>query len=383
MEIAATEEERAYQRAVRRFCQREILPHARAVDRGEHEIWPAYRRLGSAGLLAPHIPEELGGGGGNATMLAILLAELSRACASSALSFGASLLLGAGPILRFGTREQQERFLSPLARGALIGCMGLTEPDAGSDVWGLRTRATRDGAHWVLQGSKTFITNAPVADIFVIIAQTGDLDASRALGAFLVERGADGLSTGAPMAKLGMRGSPTGEITLDGVRVPPENVLGDPRAGFPMVREILTFERAMTAALAIGLLQSCIERCVAYARVRRQFGRPIAAFQAIQIKLARMQTDLLLLTATLRELLRALDEGRDVRGLASAAKIHAAEATVHGALEAIQIFGGYGYTEEQEVERILRDAKLLAIGGGTTEIQQLILARSLLGEHGS
>jgi len=376
MEIARTEDQRAYQQALRRFCEREVAPHAVAVDRGEKSLWEAYRALGKAGLLAPNLPEVYGGGGGDLTMLAIFMAELSRACGSTALSCGASLLLGAGTVLRFGTEDQRRKYLPPLARGESIACLGLTEPGAGSDVMSLSTRATRDGDGWVIRGQKTFITNGPLADLYVIFARTGETT----LGTFLVEKGMPGLSAGAPMAKLGMRGSPTSEVVLEDVRVPAANVLGDPLNGFAQAMWPLTQERAMSPAAAIGILESCLERCLRYATTRVQFGKPIASFQAIQFKLARMRVDIALLTAILHEVIAGLEAGRDMRTEVAAGKVFAGEAAVRGALEAIQVFGGYGYIEESEVERALRDAKLLEIGAGTTEVQLLVIARSLLGE---
>lgn len=376
MEIARTEDQRAYQQALRRFCEREVAPHAVAVDRGEKSLWEAYHALGKAGLLAPNLPEAYGGGGGDLTMLAIFMAELSRACGSTALSCGASLLLGAGTVLRFGTEEQRRKYLPPLARGESIACLGLTEPGAGSDVMSLSTRATRDGDGWVIRGQKTFITNGPLADLYVIFARTGETT----LGTFLVEKGMPGLSAGAPMAKLGMRGSPTSEVMLEDVRVPAANVLGDPLNGFAQAMWPLTLERAMSPAAAIGLLDSCLERCLRYATIRVQFGKPIASFQAIQFKLARMRVDIALLTAILHEVVAGLEAGRDMRTEIAAGKVFAGETAVRGALEAIQVFGGYGYIEESEVERALRDAKLLEIGAGTTEVQLLVIAKSLLGE---
>ncbi len=376
MDIARTEDQRADQQALRRFCEREVAPHAVAVDRGEKSLWEAYRALGKAGLLAPNLPEAYGGGGGDLTMLAIFMAELSRACGSTALSCGASLLLGAGTVLRFGTEEQRRKYLPPLARGESIACLGLTEPGAGSDVMSLSTRATRAGDGWVIRGQKTFITNGPLADLYVIFARTGETT----LGTFLVEKGMPGLSAGAPMAKLGMRGSPTSEVVLEDVRVPAANVLGDPLNGFAQAMWPLTQERAMSPAAAIGLLESCLERCVRYATTRVQFGKPIASFQAIQFKLARMRADIALLTAILHEVIAGLEAGRDMRTEIAAGKVFAGEAAVRGALEAIQVFGGYGYMEESEVERALRDAKLLEIGAGTTEVQLLVIARGLLGE---
>lgn len=375
MEIARTEDQRAYQQALRRFCEREVAPHAVAVDRGTKSLWEAYRALGKAGLLAPNLPEAYGGGGGDLTMLAIFMAELSRACGSTALSCGASLLLGAGTVLRFGTEDQRRKYLPPLARGESIACLGLTEPGAGSDVMSLSTRATRDGDGWVIRGQKTFITNGPLADLYVIFARTGE----STLGTFLVEKGMPGLSAGAPMVKLGMRGSPTSEVVLEDVRVPAANVLGDPLNGFAQAMWPLTQERAMSPAAALGILESCLERCVRYATTRIQFGKPIASFQAIQFKLARMRADIALLTAILHEVIEGLEGGRDMRTEIAAGKVFAGEAAVRGALEAIQVFGGYGYIEESEVERALRDAKLLEIGAGTTEVQLLVIAKSLLG----
>lgn len=380
MEIARTDEQRAYQRELRKFCDREIAPYAIAVDHGEKSLWDAYRALGAAGLLAPFYPEAYGGGGGDLGMCAVFMSEVSRACAATALSAGASLLLGGGSILRFGTEEQKRTWLPRIARGEVVACMGLTEPGAGSDVMSMTTRARRDGDAWVLRGTKTFVTNAPVADVGVVFAVTGEENGKKTLGCFLVEKGMPGYSTGAPMRKMGMRGSPTSEMMFEDVRIPAANELGDTRAGFAQALHPLSHERAMALAMAIGILDSCLDRCVRYARTRVQFGRPIGSFQAIQFKIARMYADIALMTSMLHEVLAGMEAGLDMRKEIAAGKIFAGEAAVRGALDAIQIFGGYGYIEECEVERALRDAKLLEIGAGTTEVQLLIIARSLLGD---
>ncbi len=380
MDIARTDEHRQYQEALRRFCDKEVAPHAIAVDHRERPVWEAYRALGGAGLLAPHFPEAYGGGGGDLTSLSILMAELSRACGSTALSVGASVVLGGNSILRFGTDEQRRQYLPRMAKGELIASLGLTEPGAGSDVMSMTTRATREGDTWVLRGQKTFITNAPDADLFLIFAVTGEEKGRNVLGEFLVEKGAAGLSTGRPMAKFGMRGSPTSEVHLEDVRIPASAVLGDPKRGFAQAIVPLTGERTLALAMAIGVLDGCLARCVRYAGERVQFGKPIGAFQAIQFKLARMKADILVLTAMLREVISGIEAGRDVRSLVSAGKILAGELAVRGTLDAMQVFGGYGYIEESEVERAVRDVKLLEIGAGTTEVQLLIIARELLGE---
>lgn len=380
MEIARTDEERAFQETLRRFCDQEVAPHARAVDRGERSLWETYRALGRMELLAPCFPEQYGGAGCGLSMLAVQMSELSRACGSTALSCGASVMLGGGTLARFGSDQQRERWLPGIASGEAIACLGLTEPGAGSDVQSLRTRAQRDGDGWVVSGSKTFITNAVDADLFLIYAVTGEEGGRNTLGTFVVEKGAAGLSTGEPMEKLGMRGSPTSEVNLDAVRVPAADVLGQPTDGWTQAMWPLTHERAIASAVTIGLLQGCIERCVRYVGERVQFGRPIGTFQAIQLKLARMRADQVMVTALLHAVLDGLASGADVRTLVSAGKIHAGEAAVRGALDAIQILGGYGYMAEYEVERALRDAKLLEIGAGTTEIQLLVIAREMLGD---
>ncbi|MBI2899833.1 MAG: acyl-CoA dehydrogenase family protein [Planctomycetes bacterium] len=380
MDIARTDEQKAYQETVRKFCDREVAPHAMAVDRRERSVWETYRALGKAGLLAPHYPEAYGGGGGDVTMLAILMAELSRACSATALSVGASVVLGGNSILRFGTEDHRKKHLPRIARGECITCLGLTEPGAGSDVMSISTRATREGDSWVLRGQKTFITNAPDADLFLIFAVTGEEKGRKTMGEFLIEKGAPGLTPGRPMAKFGMRGSPTSEISLEDVRVPAANVIGDPKRGFAQAMWPLTNERALAPAMAIGVLDYLLERCIRYAGERVQFGRPIGAFQAIQFKIARMRADQLVLTAMLREVISGIESGRDIRQLVSAGKILAGELAVRNSLEAMQLFGGYGYIEETGIERAIRDVKLLDIGAGTTEVQLLVIAKELLGE---
>ncbi|MFN7973592.1 MAG: acyl-CoA dehydrogenase family protein [Acidobacteriota bacterium] len=380
MDLGLTPDQIEIQKQARRFFEERVQPRARAVDAGHASIVELWPDIAAQGYMAPHWPEELGGAGVDAVSTALIGIEMSRACGSTVLSQGASTLLCGGAILQHGTDAQKKKYLPPMARGEAVGAWGLTEPGAGSDVMGLKTTAREVDGGFVLNGAKTFITNAPVASTMVVYAWTDPREGHRGLSAFVLERGMKGLETSPPMKKMGFRGSPTGEIFMSDCFVPRENLLGNRGMGFYEATDSLNGERAAAPCIAIGFMERALELSLAYARQRHAFGKPIASFQAIQLKLGRIYTDIELCRSILWRLIWMREHGIPFTKEASAAKVYSSEASVRSTLEAIQIHGGYGYMEEFEVERLMRDAKLLEIGAGATEIQLLLIARLLVGE---
>ena len=382
MDFDLNEEQRLLQKTVRDFAERELAPYSREWD--EQQAFPrsVFEKLGALGLMGVVWPVEYAGAGLSTLDYAVVMEEVARADAGVALSLAAHNSLCGGHIFLAGNEAQKRRFLVPLARGEKVGCWGLTEADAGSDAGGTATRATRDGSHWVLNGTKSFITNAGIADTAVVMAVTDKSQAKRGISAFIVERGTPGFRPGRKLDKLGVRSSDTRELVLEDCRVPDENLLGNPGEGFIDTLRILDRGRIGIAAFSLGIAQAAFEASTGYAKERRQFGHSIADFQAVQWKIADMAVKLdaaRLLTwraAALR------DSGRDHTVESSKAKLYASEAAVEIALEAVQIYGGYGYTKDFPVERFLRDSKLATIGEGTSEVQRLVIARGLLGLHG-
>ncbi len=374
-----TEEQRATWEAMRRFAEREIAPHAGELDAGASLLADNLRKLAEFGYLGMEFPPEYGGAGLDCVTSTLAGEALASACPATCLSAGASTILCGYPILRFGTQAQRERYLPRLASGEWLGALGLTEPDAGSDVAGIRARAVPSDGGWVLNGTKTFITNGPIADVVVVLAWTDpDRGPKEGMTAFLVEKGTPGFSAGPPLDKLGVRGSPTSELVFQDCWVPNENVLGYVGQGFPLVMQTLERGRIGMAAWSVGIAQACLDEAVKYAQERRAFRRPIADFQAIRFKLAELRTAVD--TARLLTLRAAWlkDQGRPFGVEAAIAKLYASRAATLCAHEAVQIHGGYGYIREYPVERLYRDARLAEIGEGTSEIQRNIIAEAVL-----
>jgi isovaleryl-CoA dehydrogenase len=379
VELTLTPEERDLQDATRKFARREIVPIADRMDREDHFPRELFRRLGEQGFLAPTVPVEYGGLGLSYRAQAVILEEIARVSPALALSVGAHSNLFADNIARSATPAQCARFLPKIASGEEIGALALTEPNAGSDAVSLRTRAVRDGPDYVLDGSKQFITNGPVADLLLLYAKTAPERGAHGISAFLLRRGTPGFSVAKSLDKMGMRGSPTGELAFQGARVPGDQRVGAENEGVRIMMAGLNAERAVLSAIPVGIQTEVLERSVAYAREREQFGRRIGQFQLIQEKLANMFTELsasrLLMLAALAE----VSENRESRRASAAALTYASEASTRAALEAVQIHGGYGYMRDLPLERLARDAKLLEIGAGTSEIRRLLVARELLG----
>ncbi len=376
--LELTPEQEAIRRMVREFAEAEIRPVVSYYDETQEFPHELFAKMGELGLLGILVPPEYGGAGLGYMEFALIIEELARVCPAIALSVAAHNGLCTNHILSFGSEELKRRYLPELASGKALGAWALTEPGSGSDAAALRTTARREGNVYILNGSKSFTTHGGVGSIAVVMALTDPQRGRHGISAFVLEKGMPGFSAGKKENKLGMRASDTTTLLLDNVRVPAENLIGAEGEGYRQALYVLDGGRISIAALAVGLAQGALEHALHYALQRQQFGQPLAEFQAIQMKLARLSTELeaaRLLTyraAWLRQ------QGHPVRLEAAQAKLFASELAVRAAEEAVQIFGGYGYVKDYPVEKLYRDAKLLTIGEGTSEIQRLIIARQLL-----
>ena len=380
MNFELSEEQRILQQSVREFCAREIIPNAARWDREErfpHELIPA---MGEMGLLGMQIPETYGGAGMKFVDYVVALEEVARADASVGLTMASHNSLGTGHIFLAGTEEQRRKYLPRLARGTVLGGWGLTEPGSGSDAAAARSRAVRDGDGWRLNGTKTFITQGSVGEIFVIIASTEPALMQKGLTAFIVARGTPGFRTGKRIEKMGLHASDTTELILEDVRIPDSQRLGDVNQGFFDTLKILDKGRVGIGAWAVGIGRAAFEAARKYAKERVQFNKPLAEFQAIQHMLADMATELDAARLLVWRAALLQDKQQRTTKESSIAKYYAARATMRACTNAIQIHGGYGYSREFEVERYLRDAKLGEIGEGTNEVQKMVIARELLKE---
>lgn len=380
MDFDLTEEQALLQQTARDFAQRELLPRAAQADQEEAFVAEQVRLCAEMGFLGMAVPEAYGGSGLGAVGTALVLIELNRACPSTGTTVSVHNSLTSESVLRFGTEAQRRRYLPRLARGEWLGAYALSEAGSGSDAGSLTCAAVREGDGWVLTGTKLWISHGDEADLVVVFARTDPGAGSRGISAFLVETAWEGYQPGKKERKMGLRGSSTVELHLDGVRVPAENLLGEVDRGFPIALALLDAGRIGIAAQGVGIAQACLDASVKYSRERTQFGQPIGSFGAIREKIAHMATR----TEAARLLtLRAAflkDRGRPHGREASMAKLAASRAANVCAKEAIQIHGGAGYTKDFPVERWFRDARVTEIYEGTTEIQKLVIARSYLAD---
>jgi alkylation response protein AidB-like acyl-CoA dehydrogenase len=379
MDFALSAQHAEIRRTVRDFAEREIAPVADEMERRGEFPAEIIRKAAGLGLLGVPYPEEVGGTGLDSLAYAITVEELSRVSGSVGIIISAHTSLGCAPLFMAGTPEQKERFLRPLASGAKLGAYGLTEADAGSDSRGTRTRAVRDGDDWVLSGSKRFITNAGVADTYIITAVTDRNADSGKISAFIVEAGTPGFSIGRMEEKMGLHASNTGELLFDACRIPVGNLLGEEGEGDRLFLKTLDGGRIGIGAMALGLAQAAYEAASSYATQRIQFGRAIAAFQGVAFKIADMATQIDAARLMVYRAAWLKDRGERYTTEAAMAKLFASEVARQVTNDAVQVHGGYGYVAEYRVERYLRDAKLTEIGEGTSEIQRLVIARNLLG----
>ena len=375
---ALSEEHRAIREAVRAVCDAKVAPHAAEVDESGAFPQAAYDALASADFAAPHIPQEYGGAGADALATCIVIEEVARACAASSLIPGVNKL-GTLPLLLAGSEDVKKTYLSPVAAGTGMFSYCLSEPDAGSDAASMKTRAVAEGDGYVLSGVKRWITNAGVSDYYTVFAVTDPQKRSAGISAFVVEKTDEGVSFGAPEKKLGIKGSPTREVYLDHVRLPGDRMIGSPGTGFATAMRTLDHTRVTIAAQAVGIAQGALDYAVEYARDRRQFGRPIADFQGLQFLLA----DMGMKVEAARQLTYAA-AGRSERNdpdltfFGAAAKCFASDTAMQVTTDAVQVLGGYGYTRDYPVERMMRDAKITQIYEGTNQVQRIAMARQLL-----
>jgi alkylation response protein AidB-like acyl-CoA dehydrogenase len=378
MEFSFSEELLEIKRIVREFAEKEIRPHVMEWD--EKQIFPidVLKKLGQLGFLGVFIPTEYGGAGLGYTEYVTIVEELSRVDGSIGISVAAHNSLCTGHIYTCGTEDQRRRFVGPLAKGEKIGAWSLTEPEAGSDAGGTQTVARRDGDHWILNGQKTFTTHGNYGDICVAMAVTDKSAGHHGISAFILEKGMPGFFPGKKENKLGLRASDTSTVVFEDCSVPKENLLGEPGEGFIDALKILDGGRISIAALAVGMAQGAYEAALHYAKQRKQFGRPIAEFQAIQFKLADMATEIDAARLLTHRAAWMKEQGMQTTAYASMAKLYAGEVAVRVANECVQVHGGYGFIKEYPAEKFYRDVKLCTIGEGTSEIQRLVIAREIL-----
>jgi alkylation response protein AidB-like acyl-CoA dehydrogenase len=372
------EDHQTIREAVRAVCDARVAPHAAEADESGEFPKASYDALRASDFHAPHIPAEYGGAGADALATAIVIEEVARACASSSL-IPAVNKLGTMPLLLSASAELKQRYLPQVASGEAMFSYCLSEPEAGSDAAGMTTRAVLDGDSWVLNGAKRWITNAGVSEFYTVFAVTDPSARSRGISAFVVEKSDEGVSFGAPEKKLGIKGSPTREVFLDNVRVPASRIIGEPGTGFATAMQTLDHTRVTIAAQAVGIAQGALDFAIGYVKERKQFGRAVAEFQGIQFMLADMGMKL----EAARQL-TYVAAGKSERGDAdltffgAAAKCFASDVAMEITTDAVQLLGGYGYTRDYPVERMMRDAKITQIYEGTNQVQRIVMARQLL-----
>ncbi|MFC1851620.1 acyl-CoA dehydrogenase family protein [candidate division CSSED10-310 bacterium] len=380
MDFALTDEQKMFKETVKKFTEESIAPYCEEADLKGEFSREAWQQLGEFGLLSLHFPEEYGGQDSDALTACIAGEALGEGGADGGLvlAMGAHTYLCGDTILNNGTAAQKEKYLPKLASGEWIGCMGLTEPDAGSDAAAISTTAVKEGDRYILNGTKTFITNGPLAEVAVIFAVTNKEAGHFGVSAFLVDKGTPGFEAGKKMNKLGVRSSTTSELFMDEVEIPVENLLGQEGTGFIIALHALEWDRSALLAPFVGAMNRALSDCANYAIVRKQFGRSIADFQAIQHKIADMKVFVEAARLLVYRVAWNKDQGKDLNHMeASIAKLFVGDWGMPVASEAVQIHGGYGFMHEYPVERLFRDVKLAQIGGGTSEIQRMIIARML------
>ena len=377
MDFSYTSEQQMVQRMARSFANEVIAPNAAELDAEARFPVEIVERMAELGFLGLPIPEEYGGSGLDSICYALAVEEIGRACASTGITLAAHVSLGCAPLYLFGTDEQKLKWLVPAARGQLLAAFGLTEPEAGSDAGATRTTACLEDDHWVINGTKCFITNASRGGLVIVTARTDEGAGTRGISCIIVPTGTPGFSVSKQYEKMGLRASDTVELSLEDCRVPAANLLGARGQGFKQFLQVLDGGRIGIAALSLGIARASLEAAVKYAGERVQFGRPIGKFQAIGFRLADIATRIELARTITHKAAWLKDNKLPFTKEAAMAKLSASEAAVEAALAAIQVHGGYGYMKEYPVERYLRDAKLMEIGEGTSEIQRLVIARQL------
>jgi butyryl-CoA dehydrogenase len=378
MDFSLTKEQVLFQQMIKDFAEREVKPLAAEVDEQERFPIETVEKMAKIGIMGIPIPKQYGGAGGNNVMYSMAVEELSAVCATTGVIVSAHTSLCAAPIMESGTEAQKQKYLPKLASGEWIGAFGLTEPNAGTDAAGQQTTAVEDGDNYIINGSKIFITNAEFAHVYVIFAMTDKSKGTRGISAFIIEKGTPGFSIGKKEKKMGIRGSATCELIFENVVLPKENMLGKLNKGFGIAMKTLDGGRIGIAAQALGIAQGAINETVRYVKERKQFGRPISGFQNTQFQLADMNTK----TEASRMLVRKAANKKDQKVPysvdAAMCKLYAAETAMEVTNKAVQLHGGYGYTREYPVERMMRDAKITEIYEGTSEVQRMVISANML-----
>lgn len=377
MDFNLTAEQKLFQKTIREFCEKEIKPIASKIDQEEYFSWDLYKKMGKMGLMGMTIPQKYGGAGIDRISYMIALEEISRICGSTGITVEAHNSLGIGHIYEHGSEELRKKYLPRLTSGEALAAWALTEPNAGSDAASAQTTAVLDGNEWVINGTKQFITSGDIAEVVTVMAKTDKDKGAKGISAFLVEKDAPGFKVGQLEDKLGVRGSRTAELIFEDCRIPKKNLLGEKNLGFIGAMNILDRGRTAIGAMSVGIARGALEDSLEYAQQRQQFGRPIGKFQAIKWMIADMATEveaarLLVYRAAFLE-----DQGIPFSKEAAMAKLFASEIAMRATRNAIQIFGGYGYTREYPVERYFRDIKLCQIGEGTSEVQRMVISKKL------
>ncbi|MEW9672131.1 acyl-CoA dehydrogenase [Ammoniphilus sp. 3BR4] len=377
MNFDLTEEQVMIRKLIRDFAEGEVAPGADERDRTGEFPKEVFDKLANLGVMGLPFPERYGGGGADTISFAIAVEELSRVCGSTGITYSAHISLGGAPINLFGTHEQKEKYLTPICTGEYLGAFGLTEPNAGSDAGGTQTTATRNGDQWKISGSKCFITNASYAKNLALTAVTDRSKGTNGISAFIVPTDAPGFTVISNYEKMGLHASNTTELVIENVTVPSENLLGVEGNGFKQFLATLDGGRIGIGAMAVGIAQGAYEKSLQYAKERKQFGNSLSSFQAIQFKLADMAMNIELARNMVYKAAWLKDQGRSFKKEAAMAKLFASEICMRVCDQAVQIHGGYGYMKEYQVERFFRDAKLLEIGEGTSEVQRMVIARQI------
>ncbi len=379
MEFEMTKEMALFQKFIRTFAEKEVKPIAHETDEEEKFPFANSKLMGKLGLYALPFPKQYGGAGGNTEMYAMAITEISKYCATTSVILGAHVSLCMGPIFEFGNEAQKQKYLPKLMTGEWLGAFGLTEPNAGTDSSAQTTTAVLDGDFYVLNGSKIFITNAGYADVYVVFAMTDKSQGTKGISAFIVEKGYEGFSIGKKEKKLGIRGSSTCELIFDNCRVPKENLLGQVGKGFQIAMKTLDSGRIGIGAQALGIAKGALEETIKYVQERKQFGKPIAFFQNTQFQIADMYTKVEAASLLVKQAARAKDLKSPNLGLCAAmCKLYAAETAMEVTTKAVQLHGGYGFTREYPVERMMRDAKITEIYEGTSEVQRMVISGNVI-----
>ncbi|PAE23326.1 acyl-CoA dehydrogenase [Bacillus sp. 7894-2] len=375
MNFDLTAEQNMILKTIREFAQEEVAPGALERDRTKEFPVEVFKKMADLGLMGLPFPEEYGGAGADTVSFAIVTEELSRACASTGITYSAHISLGGAPLYLFGTEEQKKKYLVPICTGESFGAFGLTEPNAGSDAGGTRTTAVEKDGEYIINGNKCFITNASYAKHLALTAVTGEVDGKKEISAIIVPTDAEGFTVIDNYEKMGLNASNTTELVLEDVRVPTEHLLGKKGEGFKQFLITLDGGRIGIGAMALGIAQAAYDKALQYAKERQQFGRSLSNFQAIQFKLADMAMKIELARNMVYKAAWLKDQGRPFAKEASMCKLYASEICMEIAEQAVQIHGGYGYMKEYHVERYMRDGKLTEIGEGTSEVQRMVIAR--------